>query len=468
MTEATERRSDEAKKGLWPRMQVDEDATVLRRTAPAQAPGQPRASRPLCFAEPVPISSGSPRRSAALCAPSVASSLRRFVASLLLLSLINPASADPSGDALLSQVVNAYERTNTYEARIRYETRQTRGRWEHIQKTTFRIAFDRAGSRLLLDMPDVLLVVDGPILRLRVARIKERHLEIKTPIPLTYDAVTQILPTSLRPKLVDLRLLLDGNVKIGKTGSQVQAPDPDAADPDKRRMLAIPEEENSMLVRLDENTSLVSAVEFSVKLEPPKDGIASTRVRHQIDFVHHNTPLPDQTFAFDTTTSIPVGTLNALAGPKQLEGQPAPAIKLIQLDGKAFDLSKLKARIVLVGFWATWYPARDQELGALAKIQAWSDSRQLPVAAITVNLKDSEDKVRADVQRQKLELPVLLAHDDVMLESYHARELPRTVVIMDGKVLRVFDTILDKRVAIQSGIEGLMTRARAPNGDEGE
>jgi len=56
---------------------------------------------------------------------------------------------------------------------------------------------------------------------------------------------------------------------------------------------------------------------------------------------------------------------NGLACGRPILGQPAPSLVLTQTDGKVFDLSKMRGKIVLVNYWATWCAPCKKEMPLL-------------------------------------------------------------------------------------------------------
>ncbi len=66
-------------------------------------------------------------------------------------------------------------------------------------------------------------------------------------------------------------------------------------------------------------------------------------------------------------------------------GQPVPALVTPTLDGKAFDLSSLKGKVVVLHFWATWCPACRDEMPALEAVWRKTHSKGVEVLAISAD-----------------------------------------------------------------------------------
>ena len=73
----------------------------------------------------------------------------------------------------------------------------------------------------------------------------------------------------------------------------------------------------------------------------------------------------------------------ALAAPRV--GQPAPTLKVTELDGHAFDLGALHGRVVLVNFWATWCPPCRTEIPALDAFYRSYHARGLELIGVSAD-----------------------------------------------------------------------------------
>jgi len=108
-------------------------------------------------------------------------------------------------------------------------------------------------------------------------------------------------------------------------------------------------------------------------------------------------------------------------------GQAVPVFLLNDLDGKAWSLSDLRGRAVLLNFWATWCePCRAEmpSLQALAQRHA-ADG----LVALTVNYQESDLTIRRFLEKTPITLPVLLDRDGAASKAWTPRVFPSTVLI---------------------------------------
>jgi len=120
-----------------------------------------------------------------------------------------------------------------------------------------------------------------------------------------------------------------------------------------------------------------------------------------------------------------------------LVGMQAPAFARRDLAGQSISLSRLRGRVVLLNFWATWCAPCQAEMPAFNSWQLEYGSREL--AVIGISMDDDEDSARKLVERLKIGYPVAMG--DAKLGKLYGGVLglPLTFLISrDGKVLAQF------------------------------
>jgi cytochrome c biogenesis protein CcmG/thiol:disulfide interchange protein DsbE len=111
----------------------------------------------------------------------------------------------------------------------------------------------------------------------------------------------------------------------------------------------------------------------------------------------------------------------------RLDGRPAPALRLSDMDGKVTDLAHLRGHWVLVHFWASWCSPCRREMPTLAKL-----SRTLPPQRLTlllVNTAETDDQVFSFLASVGMDLPSLMDRDGRVTERWQPRGLPSSFLV---------------------------------------
>jgi thiol-disulfide isomerase/thioredoxin len=95
-----------------------------------------------------------------------------------------------------------------------------------------------------------------------------------------------------------------------------------------------------------------------------------------------------------------------------VDGQPAPELKGIKLDGAAYDLADAGDRPALVYFFAPWCKICAASADNLNRLRRWRDASDIEIVAVALDW-NLADEVRDYVERHDLNVTVVLGNRDV-------------------------------------------------------
>lgn len=370
---------------------------------------------------------------------------------IVLAMVYPPATAAPPGEQLIDRVSKAYRDLDYYDATLHMTLAQTQGRWTNAMSGDIFISLDRPGNRLLVDMPDHLLVADGQKLFYRNAGIAGKHLEIDTSSPLTCEWLVQQVPELAYPATpTDLAFLIATDplafVSSGAAGAPATLP-PDPDDTQNRPRIEVALQAGTMTLTIDPGTHLIDKavidVDTTTMNAPPGSGMSYT---FDIKVNSTDQPIADDRFVFDTTGSIASQSMQHMMAsganaPHPLIGKDTPGLNLPDINGLDHDIAvdDADAKVIVLDFWATWCPPCVAALPGLQEVYDWAQAEGKPVAIYAVNQGETVEEVKQFWKDKGLTIPVLMDENFTAGQSFHVTGIPQTVIIADGKVQHIHE-----------------------------
>ena len=119
------------------------------------------------------------------------------------------------------------------------------------------------------------------------------------------------------------------------------------------------------------------------------------------------------------------------------KGDKAPDFTVEMVDGSKVQLSKLKGKVVVVNFWATWCPHCREELKQVQK-QLIDRFKGKDFLFLPISRGEKKSVVEAFRKKNNYTFPMGLDPEQSIYKLYASNYIPRNFVVgKDGKVIYV-------------------------------
>jgi len=154
------------------------------------------------------------------------------------------------------------------------------------------------------------------------------------------------------------------------------------------------------------------------------------------------------------TIAAVLATLAGRADAAPGVGKPAPRLVSPEIDGKRFDLTTLRGKVVIINFWATWCPPCRQEMPALDAFYSRFHDRGVELIGMSVD--HSRDRKSVTKAAQEVHYPVAMLADAETNGFGKPGALPVTYIVDQAGTVR-FVMTPDTTGVTESSLEQAVT-----------
>ncbi len=165
-----------------------------------------------------------------------------------------------------------------------------------------------------------------------------------------------------------------------------------------------------------------------------RGGEAEQTVTTTVTRLDLTTAPADAGFAYAAPAGVRVAaTIEQLANPESLAGQPAPDVTLTGLDGKAIRLADLRGKVVYLDIWATWCGPCRMEMPHLEALH-----KELGPDQVVFIAASSEDQpvIESFLARNPYTMRIARIDAEDAQTKFRARSIPAGFVIDKDGVIR--------------------------------
>ena len=122
-------------------------------------------------------------------------------------------------------------------------------------------------------------------------------------------------------------------------------------------------------------------------------------------------------------------------------------------DGKKIKLSKLKGKVVVINFWATWCPPCRAEIPDFIKVYKTYKSKGLIIIGIALD-EDGWSQVKPFVDKNKISYSIVLGTAEVVQQYGGINGIPTTFIVdkkgnvIDNQVGMLTKEILEQKIKL--------------------
>ena len=145
--------------------------------------------------------------------------------------------------------------------------------------------------------------------------------------------------------------------------------------------------------------------------------------------------------------------LFAISNAQSIPPQKAPNFLLKTYKSNKIELVKLRGKVVIVNFWATWCPPCRAEIPDFVEVYDAYKSKGLQIIGIALD-EDGWSKVNPFVEKNKISYPVVLGTAEVVQRYGGIEAIPTTFIvdkkgnIVDHQVGMMTKEILEKKIKV--------------------
>jgi peroxiredoxin len=190
---------------------------------------------------------------------------------------------------------------------------------------------------------------------------------------------------------------------------------------------------------IDRARNLVARESTTVIAENPAQGRMEMTQTTIYPIARINEPLADSLWAFTPPPGAKrVDDLRAQTAQghqePNLEGQKASDFTLTGLDGKSYTLSKLRGKVVMLDFWATWCGPCRIEMPHVQKLHSEFKTKGLVVFG--VNYGETSTRVKPFIAKNAYDFTILMDSNQEVGGHYQVNGIPALFIIDKDGVIR--------------------------------